>query len=188
MDVDETTFETAVIERSRELPVVVDFWADWCGPCHALTPVIEREISARKGKVELAKLDVDANQSLAARYDIRGIPAVKAFRNGEVVAEFVGAQPAPAVAAFLDQLVAPPAAERLIDELRESGEAPAALEALEQRDVAGALEALFGDLEAETDATRRDRLRDLMLALFRDLGQEHPVASQYRRRLAATLF
>ena len=93
MDVTESTFKTEVIDRSYEVPVVVDFWAEWCGPCRQLTPVIERAVADRGGKVELAKVDVDANQNLARTYGIQGIPAVKAFRDGEVAAEFVGAQP-----------------------------------------------------------------------------------------------
>jgi putative thioredoxin len=114
MDVSESNFQTAVIERSRTVPVVVDFWAEWCGPCRQLGPVIERAVAARAGKVELVKLDVDANQNLAQTYRIQSIPAVKAFRDGEVVAEFMGAQPAPAVERFLDSLV-PSEADALVE-------------------------------------------------------------------------
>ena len=96
MDVTDETFYADVVMRSHELPVVVDFWADWCGPCKALAPILEKEIEARAGAVELAKLDVDANPQLAAHYDIRSIPAVKAFRNGQVVAEFTGVHRPPA--------------------------------------------------------------------------------------------
>jgi putative thioredoxin len=104
-DVGEADFQQQVIERSKELPVVVDFWAEWCGPCRTLGPAIEKAVSARAGKVELAKVDVDQNQQLAAAFRVQGIPAVKAFRDGEMVDEFTGALPPAQIEAFLDRIV-----------------------------------------------------------------------------------
>lgn len=126
VDVSEGTFQAEVLERSRQLPVVVDFWADWCGPCKALSPALEKAEAARRGEVVLAKVDVDSNQRLAAQFQVQGIPAVKAFRDGEVVNEFVGALPPPKVEAFFDSL-APSRADELLaagDELslREAAE------------------------------------------------------------------
>jgi putative thioredoxin len=115
VDVSENNFQTQVVERSCSVPVVVDFWAEWCGPCRQLGPVLERAVAARSGKVELAKLDVDANPNLARTYRIQSIPAVKAFRDGRVVAEFVGAQPPAAVESFLDSLL-PSEADGLVAE------------------------------------------------------------------------
>lgn len=126
MDVTEATFASAVIDHSHSIPVVVDFWAAWCGPCQTLGPVLEREVARRAGTVELVKLDVDANPGIAGAFRIQGIPAVKGFRDGRVVAEFVGAQPAAEVGRFLDSLV-PSRAELLVHK----GDATSLRQALE---------------------------------------------------------
>ena len=187
MDVTEENFYSDVLERSHELPVVVDFWADWCGPCKALAPVLEREAEARSGSVVLAKVDVDANQQLAAHYGVSGIPAVKAFRNGQVVSEFTGVLSAQGVADFLDALSGPTAGERLLEELRESGEQPEVLAALETGDHERALELLLEQVKS-SNGEARDRVRELMVALFDELGQDHELSSRYRRQLATTLY
>ena len=113
MDVTEQTFATAVLERSKQVPVVVDFWAEWCAPCRQLGPVLEQAVARREGKIELVKVDTDSNQNLARAFQIQGIPAVKAFKDGTVVDEFTGAQPPHAVEAFLDRLV-PSEADALV--------------------------------------------------------------------------
>jgi putative thioredoxin len=187
VDVTHETFYRDVLERSHERPVVVDFWADWCGPCKALAPVLEREVEARTDTLTLAKVDVDANPELAAHYNVSGIPVVKAFRNGQVVSEFTGVRSAQFVADFLDALFGPTAGERLLEELRESGEQPEVLAALEAGDHERAFELLLTQAQ-EADPEARDRVRELMVALFEELGQEHELSTRYRRQLATTLY
>ena len=173
MDVTEQTFDDAVLQRSHEVPVLVDFWADWCGPCHALAPVLESEVEARAGAVELVKLDIDANQALASQFGVSGIPAVKAFRNGRVVREFVGAQSKTSVSTFLDDLLAPPRADALVEELRASGELPAVVAALDAGDVERAL-GLIVDAVPAASTEDRERLREVAVALFDRLGTGRP--------------
>jgi putative thioredoxin len=248
MDVTDSTFQSAVIDRSHTLPVVVDFWAEWCAPCRQLGPVIERAVAARGGKIELAKVDVDANQVIARTFRIQGIPAVKAFREGNVVAEFVGAQPPAAVEEFLDSLLPseadalvatgdeqslrraleleprrPDAAVALARMLYARGETDEALELLGripgsfaadglaariglERAVPGNGTPDLGDAFAALDAGDQERALDLLLTalpgadgakddvrrvvvgVLDELGVEHPLARESRRRLASALY
>jgi thioredoxin len=187
MDVTTDTFQAEVLDRSAHVPVVVDFWADWCAPCKVLAPVLEQAVEKRNGGLVLAKVDTEASPELAMHYGIRGIPNVKAFRNGQVVDEFVGALSAQAVEAFLDGLTGPSPAERLVDELSASGEFPEILGPLAEGDYERALEWLLSSLEG-ADPERRERIREVMVSLFGELGPEHAVTTHYRRRLATALY
>jgi putative thioredoxin len=175
MDVTEKTWEQEVIRRSDEQPVVVDFWAEWCQPCKVLTPVLEEAVKERD--VALAKVDVEANKALADEYAISGIPAVKAFKNGRVVSEFVGAKSRTSVEDFLDELTKPPVADTLSDE--------EIVAALRERNYERAFEILLG---RAADPEQRDEARKLMVQLFGEVGHDDPLSIAYRKRLAALVY
>lgn len=121
MDVSTAAFEREVIEASREQPVLVDFWAPWCGPCRALTPVLEKLAAEYAGRLKLVKVNSDENPELSSAFGIRSIPNVIAFRDGKAVSQFLGALPEGQVRAFIEKLLPPPQlalAERAIEEKR----------------------------------------------------------------------
>src|SRR5947208_4946944 len=151
MDVTDSTFETAVLERSTQVPVVVDLWADWCGPCRTLGPILEKVIGETEGRVELVKVDVDANPQVAGAFRVQSIPAVYALKDRKVVDSFIGAVPEAQVREFVGRL-APTASEA--DLLVEKGDEASLRAALDlEPDHAGAVvglaELLVGRGETE---------------------------------------
>ncbi|MGH2839928.1 MAG: thioredoxin family protein [Solirubrobacteraceae bacterium] len=241
IDVGEDDFQVEVLDRSASVTVVVDFWAQWCAPCRALGPVLERAAAVREGEVVLAKLDGDANPNLVRYFEVHGIPAVKAFRDGEVVAEFVGARPAAEVESFFDAVAASQAdaliaigdepslrraleleprrsraAVALARLVHEAGDSTAGLEilarlpgsvrargaaariklerdgapsdlaeafaALDAGETARALDLLL--LILSTADGHSDELRHVIAAALNEIGVNHPLAREWRRRLA----
>ncbi len=159
IDVTDATFETEVLDRSVEKPVVVDLWAAWCGPCRVLGPVLEKVVAERDGQVVLAKVDVDANPRAAATFQVQSIPAVYAIRDRRVVSGFIGAQPEPAVRAWLAE-VAPPPGE--VDDLVAKGDEASLRKALELEPANEAaiisLASLLVERGAEADKTEAVQL------------------------------
>ncbi|HVF21363.1 MAG TPA: tetratricopeptide repeat protein [Mycobacteriales bacterium] len=182
LDVTEASFGVDVVERSRQVPVVVDLWAEWCAPCRQLGPVLEKLAVEAAGAWVLAKVDVDANPRLAQALGVQGIPAVKAVVDGELVAEFTGALPEAQIRAWLAQLVpaaspaAAPPAEPAPDE------EPAA-PTLDQEAVDTLLESV-----RRTEGTERDEAREALLALLADCRPDDPAVLAARRALANALY
>jgi len=158
IDVNESDFQTSVVEESRKRLVLVDFWAPWCGPCRTLSPIIEKLADAYAGRFLLAKVNSDENEALAGEFGVRGIPNVKAFYGGEMIDEFTGAMPEGMVRQFIDRLL-PSAAEEQRQAAMQAffaGQAEQALASLEDAQ----------QLEPENDAIRMDRA-EILLALDR---------------------
>ena len=150
IDVTDANFEETVLERSKEVPVVVDLWAPWCGPCRSLGPIIERVVDATEGKVELVKVNVDENPRISATFQVQSIPAVYALKDGKVVDGFIGALPERGVAEFVDRL-APTETEA--DRLVSAGDEESLRKALEDDpDHEGAVVALAELLAERGDA------------------------------------
>jgi putative thioredoxin len=173
MDVTESTFEREVLEASKALPVVVDFWAPWCGPCRSLTPIIEKVAGQLAGRVKLVKVNIDENPGPAQAYGVRSIPNVIAFKDGAPAAQFVGAQPEGQVRAFFDKLLPSPSEE--------------ALERAEQHFAANR----FDEAERELAAVKFDPDWDARVEALRQgiayarAGKSGPGEEELRARLAA---
>lgn len=171
-DVTDATFATAVVERSRSVPVVVDLWAAWCGPCKTLTPILEKVVAEMGGAVELAKVDVDANPQVARAFAVQSIPSVFALKDGQVVDSFVGALPEKAVREFISKL-APTGSP--LEELVAAGDEASLRRALEIDPGHPVAASALGDL-----LLSQGRLEELG-ALVDTLNS--PVANQLRARL-----
>jgi putative thioredoxin len=244
IDVSEAEFQAEVLDRSNEIPVVVDFWAPWCAPCRQLGPALEKAAKARTGKVVLAKIDTDENPDIATAFGIQGIPAVKAFQDGEIVAEFVGVLAPAQVEQFFNGLVpsesqilleagdeaslrkaveldpknvdaafalaqllyrggdtegalelvanapgnfrADGLAARIELERDPSPELTAALDTLDEGEVEDGLDRLVALLAARNGDA--ERIRRVIVAILDELGVEHPLARETRRKMAAALY
>jgi len=202
-DVTDATFATEVVERSQTVPVVVDLWAEWCGPCKTLGPILEKVIGETQGLVELAKVDVEANPQVAQAFQVQSIPAVYAMKDGAIIDGFVGALPEAEVVSFVqrvldasaggqpavnerdDDSVTDGEAEATISEPGDAASAPEpapALSAEEADTIEAQLVELLPQVKGDEDA------RERFVALLDELGPDDPRTNSYRRKLATALF
>ncbi|WP_436792713.1 thioredoxin [Actinospongicola halichondriae] len=179
IDVTDATFQTDVIDRSAQVTVVVDLWAEWCGPCKTLGPIIEKVIDDTQGKVVLAKVDVDANPQISQAFQVQSIPAVYALKDGKVVEGFVGAQPEATVKAWVDALQ-PTEEESEVQQLIAAGDDASLRKALElEPDNAAAITALAALLATSEDG--QARLEALaLLAKIPETDETRLIAAQAR--------
>ena len=199
-DVTDATFATDVVERSNTVPVVVDLWAPWCGPCTSLGPILEKVVGETQGMVELAKINVDENPEVSAAFKVQSIPAVYAMKDGQVVDGFMGAQGEPQVVEFVQRLLDmavttvdedgnPEADEPTISEPSADGVTPEAVEP----EPAGVSDEEAALIEIELNelllvVKGDDEARERFVELLDQLGAQDPRTNAYRRKLATALF
>ncbi len=167
VEVSDQTFLDAVVERSKEVPVVVDFWAAWCGPCRALTPILHKLADEADGTWELATIDVDQNPVVSQGFRIQSIPSVMAFKDGEMVAQFKGALPENHVRQWLQGFL--PAPEVDTSELE------------------GQLDGLLMSI-TNGSPDEKEEARGRLLGLLEPIPAEHPIAIEARKALSRALF
>jgi len=181
-DVTDATFATAVIERSKTVPVVVDLWAEWCGPCKTLGPILEKVINETSGAVELVKVDVDANPEIAQAFQVQSIPAVFAIKDGQIVDTFVGSLPEAGVREFIERL-APGAS--IVDQLVEAGDEASLREALERDTTNVEAAVALGDFLRQDD--RLDEAEALLTPFANVLGAKTVLARIRLQRSGVSL-
>jgi putative thioredoxin len=167
-DVTSENFSEIVLEKSRQVPVLVDFWATWCGPCQTLMPILAKLADEYQGKFILAKVNSDEQQELAAQFTIRSIPTVKIFRNGEVVDEFMGAQSESTIRELLGKYI-----ERESDKIRQK-----AIEAMQQGDMDTAVTLLEQVISEEPD---NDHTRLELVSLYMKKGDLEKAEAEFNR-------